>query len=78
MTTAQIKNKFPKSGDVCKSCYTFWHNQKLPPKILKSVLTSKGKPSYTETGIPIVACEFCDGQLIFTLPKDHNAQRQPE
>lgn len=58
-----------RAGQVCRTCYPMWAHQGLAPKYYLPVYDSQGQPSHTETGIPIVACPYCDGELIFTLPK---------
>jgi len=58
-----------KAGDICQTCRPQWTHQKLEPKRYQSVLDAHNVPATTDYGIPIIACAFCDGELIFSLPK---------
>ena len=64
-------NDFPfhVAGDVCPQCAPMWENQNLPPKSFVPVLDSEGQVIKTDKGIEIVACPYCDGGLLFELPK---------
>ena len=62
-------SKLSKPGDDCQTCRKQWTHQKLPPKQLQAILDADGNPITTDKGIPVVACSFCDGELIFALSK---------
>lgn len=57
-------------GDNCGTCLKQWTHQKMEPKKLQEVIGADGKPLVTPNGVPILACPFCDGELIFVLSKD--------
>lgn len=65
-------SKLKASGDVCQTCYNIWAHRKLEPKRLKNLYDAAGNVITTDNGIPIVICEYCDGQFIFDLPGSHN------
>lgn len=61
------------AGQVCKGCKDFWEAQKIPPKYLVHVFDEDGNPLKTDSGIEIVVCPHCDGDVILRLDKHSNA-----
>lgn len=75
MSVEKAKKNLPKAGDVCRGCKDFWERQNPPiqPRHMVHVFDADGNPLKTESGIVIVVCPYCDGDLILSLDKHENA-----
>jgi hypothetical protein len=69
MSVDKAKRKLPKAGDVCGNCQEFWQTQGLNPKRLVHVFDADGNPLATDSGIEVIVCPHCDGDLILKLDK---------
>lgn len=68
-TPDENESPFHVTGDICPQCAPMWESQNLPPKHFVPVLDPDGQVMKTDNGIEIVACPYCDGGLLFELPK---------
>jgi hypothetical protein len=71
--SAGAKKPLPQAGEVCSSCEPFWTSQKMGPKYLVHVFDPEGNPLKTDSGIEIIVCPHCDGDLILRLDKHCDA-----